>query len=181
MRCVLPGLYDDTRAGCRVSGVGLGFAGFGDRDEDYGDEAEEHYADFDIFAAVVKFVEVSGVGVVGGGGVDSATGSDAITLHGWDDDELGDGGKGDHEEDGCHDGEGDARTVDTPGGREGEQSKQDHAGDEANAVENAEQVADDGAGGVGVRLERGEGDGGDHGEEDFGAEPDDEGEIKKSA
>jgi hypothetical protein len=34
---------------------------------------------------------------------------------------------------------------------------------------------------VGVRLERGEGDGGDNGEEDFSAEPDDEGEIEKSA
>jgi hypothetical protein len=48
-------------------------------------------------------------------------------------------------------------------------------------MEDAEQVADDEAGGVGVGVERGEGDGCDHGKEHLGAEPDDEREIEKSA
>jgi len=48
-------------------------------------------------------------------------------------------------------------------------------------MEDAEEVADDVAGGVCVRLEGGEGDGGDYGKEDLSAEPDDECEIEKSA
>lgn len=48
-------------------------------------------------------------------------------------------------------------------------------------MEDAEEVADDGARGVGVRVECGEGDGRDNGKEDLSAEPDDECEIEKSA
>ena len=113
--------------------------------------------------------------------VDGATGGDAVAFHGRNDDVLREGSEAEHEHQQDHRREHGAGLVDVPRGRQSQQCEGDNAGDEADAVQDAEQRADYKAGRVLIRRERGEGDGGDDREEDFRAEPDDEREVEQGA
>ena len=119
-----------------------GAVGFGAGDEDYGYEAEEEDGAFDVGAAAVEGVEVLGERIGAVGGVDGAAGGDAVAVHGRDDDELRVGGADEHEEQEDHGREDGAGFVDVPGRSEGEQGKSDDAGDEADVVEDAEELSE---------------------------------------
>ena len=134
-----------------------------------------------MFTAIVELVEVRGGWVGRIGSFDCAAGSNAVAFHCWDDDELRVDSEGDHQHHEAHGRKHRARFVDAPGRSEREQCQSHHSRDQSHPVKDAQQLANDDARSVGVRPQRGEGDGGYDGEKDLRAQPDDEREIKKSA
>ena len=130
----------------------------------------------------MQAVEVDAGWIVGWGGINLAAGRDAVALHGGDDAELDDCGRGHHEEDEQGLGE-EELTAGGPGAGAEDQSgeREKKAADLAHGVEGGEGPADDEAsftsGGKDAEGHRGD----DEGEEDEATDPDDDGEQSDGA